>query len=157
MNDCIKTHPHLTSPSKEREKDKSSNFPSPLRERLGEGVEFARQLRKNQTDAERRIWFLLKDRRFEGLKFRRQHQIGPFTVDFCCIGMKLIVELDGGQHAVRKQLDEKRTEYLKKKGFRVLRFWNHDVLRDSQAVLEVIEKFLWEPSSQPSPFKREKE
>lgn len=101
--------------------------------------ELARALRKNQTDAERRLWSKLRNRRLGDCKFRRQQVVGPFIVDFLCMEPKLIIELDGGQHAEQQQRDEQRTRYLQALGYRVLRFWNHEVLGDFDAVLETIQ------------------
>ena len=98
----------------------------------------ARELRRNSTDAERLLWRHLRDRRLAGLKFRRQQPLGPFFADFVCLEAHLIVEVDGGQHAHRTRQDDSRTQYLCKLGFRVLRYWNNDVLRDVRAVLEEI-------------------
>jgi very-short-patch-repair endonuclease len=98
----------------------------------------ARQLRRDQTDAEQRLWAKLRDRQLGGAKFRRQHPIGPFVADFCCPQRKLVVELDGGQHAEGVAADQKRSRFLKAQGYRVLRFWNHDVLGNTEAVLERI-------------------
>ena len=95
-------------------------------------------LRKNSTDAERLLWRHLRDRRLKGHKFRRQHVIGRYIVDFVCPIEKLIVEVDGGQHASRLAYDACRTRYLASQGYRVARFWNHDVLRDVDSVLLVI-------------------
>jgi very-short-patch-repair endonuclease len=102
------------------------------------GKLLARELRKNMTDAERIIWYYLRDRRLSGWKFRRQHPIGPFIVDFICIEKRLIVEVDGGQHNLNPEIDIKRTEYLKERGYRVIRFWNNDVLKETEAVLNSI-------------------
>lgn len=96
------------------------------------------QLRKNQTDAERRLWRLLRNRSLAGYKFRRQHPIGPYICDFACIDKKLVVEVDGGQHRVEAARDDIRTAYLQAQGFNVLRFWNHEVLKETEAVLERI-------------------
>ena len=98
----------------------------------------ARRLRKNQTDAENALWYHLRARRLAGLKFRRQQPIGPFIVDFACVERCLVVELDGGQHALQEKEDKRRSGYLESKGYRVLRFWNHDVLKNMQGVLKVI-------------------
>ena len=98
-------------------------------------VDAARRLRREQTDAERVLWFRLRDRRLNGLKFRRQTPIGNYIVDFCCEASRLIVELDGGQHATRNQRDEKRTADLESRGYVVMRFWNDDVLRNIDGVL----------------------
>ena len=100
----------------------------------------ARKLRKNMTDAERKLWHFLRNRRLAGLKFRRQVPIGPYIVDFACIEKKVIVEIDGGEHNFpdHRQYDAQRTAYLEGQGFRVLRFWNNQVLSDIEAVLTVI-------------------
>ena len=103
----------------------------------------AKKLRRNSTDAETLIWARLRDRRLDGHKFRRQAPIGPYIVDFCCFSRNLIVEVDGGQHA-ESQTDNQRTRLLKTKGFRELRFWNHDVLANTEGVLEVIRAGLRE-------------
>src|SRR5690242_91192 len=101
-------------------------------------VRTARRLRRDQTDAERALWFRLRDRRLSGLKFRRQMPIKSYVVDFCCESARLIVELDGGQHAERSAEDAKRTVDLEAYGYLVLRFWNNDVLRNIDGVLETI-------------------
>src|SRR5687767_449956 len=94
-------------------------------------VPIARTLRRHQTDAERKLWFRLRDRRFAGLKFRRQMPLDRYGVDFCCESARLIVELDGGQHATRPEQDNERTKALEAMGYLVLRFWNNDVLSNS--------------------------
>jgi very-short-patch-repair endonuclease len=81
---------------------------------------------------------LLRARKMDGGKFRRQHPIGPYIVDFCCIEHRIIVELDGGQHALYVEADQRRTDFLSKLGYRVLRIWNHEVLVAPVAVLERI-------------------
>ncbi len=83
------------------------------------------------------MWSLLRDQSL-GVKFRRQHPIGSFIVDFCCVEKKLVVELDGGQHATQTESDDKRTRFLNARGYRVLRFWNDDVMGDVDNVAEVI-------------------
>jgi very-short-patch-repair endonuclease len=83
----------------------------------------ARQLRRNQTDAEQTLWARLRDRQLHGAKFRRQHPIGPFVADFCCPQEMVVVELDGGQHAEEIAADQKRSRFLEGQGYRVLRFW----------------------------------
>ena len=110
---------------------------------------FARHLRENHTDAERRLWTHLRDQRFEGLKFRRQHPVGGYIVDFYCHEAHLVIELDGGQHGEPKieDRDEARTARLEAMGIKVLRYWNHDVLARTEMVLENCMK----PSPQPSP------
>ena len=106
----------------------------------------ARRLRHDATDAERAIWRLLRNRRLSEYKFRRQHPIGPFIVDFYCHSKRLVIELDGGQHAEQVARDNRRTQWLKGRGHRVLRFWDNDVLKNSEGVLEVILSHLEEPS-----------
>ena len=100
--------------------------------------DFARELRKSQTDTERKIWSRLRNRQLAGLKFRRQHEIGPYFADFACVDLKLIVELDGGQHADDIAKDASRTAYLKQEGWTVLRFWNNETLEKTNDVLEEI-------------------
>jgi very-short-patch-repair endonuclease len=107
----------------------------------------AKKLRANMTDAERRLWYWLRARRFDGHKFKRQIPIGPYVVDFACLNRKLVVEVDGGQHA-ESWRDRTRDDYLEREGFRVLRFWNNDVLGNTQGVLEVIVSAL---EKRPSP------
>jgi very-short-patch-repair endonuclease len=113
--------------------------------------DYARDLRTRATDAERRLWARLRNRRLLGVKFRRQDPVGPYIVDFCSRELKLIVELDGGQHATQAEYDAKRTEYLEASGYRVVRFWNNDVLRDAEAVVERIARLVGDPSPRPSP------
>ena len=99
----------------------------------------ARNLRTSSTDAERLIWRSLRNRVLFNCKFRRQFPTGPYIADFACIEKQLIVELDGGQHAVDANRDETRTTYMEAQGYRVLRFWNNDVLLQTKAVLETIQ------------------
>ena len=94
------------------------------------------------TEAERLLWQHLRSRQLAGWKFRRQHALGPFIVDFVCIAKKLIVEVDGGQHAVDLEQDAKRSRYFRTKGYRILRFWNNEVLKQPEAVLEAIDREL---------------
>ena len=96
-------------------------------------VRVERRLRGQQTDAERKLWFALRDRRLDGFKFVRQEAIGPFIVDFACREQKLIIEVDGGQHADNAR-DVARDAYLANEGYRVLRFWNNDVLTNREGV-----------------------
>ena len=111
--------------------------------------ELARKLRKSSTDAELRLWLHLKNRGLGGFKFRRQHPIPPYVVDFVCLEQKLIVELDGGQHAEQIARDAERTACLVSKGFRVIRFWNDDALKQIDAVLEEILRQLSAPHPNP--------
>jgi lysyl-tRNA synthetase class 2 len=101
-------------------------------------VAIARKLRRGQTDAERELWFRLRDRRLAGLKFRRQMPLGRYVVDFCCESAHLVVEVDGGQHAVALEQDAARTSELEAMGYLVLRFWNNDVLSNADGVVESI-------------------
>jgi very-short-patch-repair endonuclease len=96
---------------------------------------FANRLRINQTDAEKLLWFALRNRQIDKLKFRRQVPLGPYIADFVCLENKLIVELDGGQHADAVKYDEARTRWLEGDGFHVIRFWNNDVLSNREGVL----------------------
>jgi adenine-specific DNA-methyltransferase len=112
---------------------------------------FARHLRRNQTEAEQRLWYFFRARRFDDHKFRRQKPMGPYVVDFCCVKARLIIEIDGGQHAERTKADQERTNYLNRQGFRVIRFWNHDVLDRTEYVLQEIWRALQPPSPRPLP------
>jgi very-short-patch-repair endonuclease len=95
----------------------------------------ASHLRTNSTDAERHLWQFLRNRQLGGYKFRRQHPLPPYTVDFVCLERRLIVELDGGQHAEAIAYDAARTDYLEQSGYLVLRFWNDEALSNTQEVL----------------------
>ena len=99
-------------------------------------TKIAKTLRKSHTNAELRLWKHLKTRQIEGTKFRRQQPIGRFIVDFVCFEKKVIIDVDGGQHS--KEVDKARDQGLIEQGFRVLRFWNNDVLQNTEGVLEVI-------------------
>ncbi len=118
----------------------------------------ARNLRRNMTDAERLLWRYLRDRQLHRWKFRRQHLIEPFIVDFVCLEQKLIIEIDGGQHALNEEADRKRSNNLIRHGYKIVRFWNNEVLKNIDSVLEVILSALSEsPSPQPSPPRGEGE
>ncbi|MEZ5785835.1 MAG: DUF559 domain-containing protein [Xanthobacteraceae bacterium] len=114
-------------------------------------TEAARHLRRRQTDAERQLWFRLRDRRLVGLKFKRQVPVGTFVVDFLCADARLIVELDGGQHQARSQADANRTSTLEKMGYLVVRYWNNDVLSNIDGVLQDIVATLPREPSPPHP------
>ncbi|OHD71249.1 MAG: DNA (cytosine-5-)-methyltransferase [Spirochaetes bacterium RBG_16_49_21] len=101
-------------------------------------VYFARQLRKNQTEAEKKLWKYLKSKQVKGLKFRRQEPIGSYIVDFACFENKLVIELDGSQHIEDKENDIERDDWLKSQGFAVIRFWNNEVMNNIDGVLAVI-------------------
>src|SRR5579871_5286131 len=110
----------------------------------------ARRLRRNQSDAEYALWTELRGHKFHGLKFRRQHPLGPYIVDFCCIDKRLIIELDGSQHLETLEYDERRTAFLHREGFRVVRFWNDEVLMAMEAVLDKLRLVLVVDSAAPS-------
>jgi very-short-patch-repair endonuclease len=103
----------------------------------------ARRLRLESTDTERRLWAVLRDRRLAGYRFRRQHPIGNFIVDFACTKHHLIIEVDGSQHADSED-DQRRTSLLEAEGWRVIRFWDNDALTNTEgvllAVLEALQK-----------------
>jgi very-short-patch-repair endonuclease len=105
----------------------------------------AKALRANMTDAERRLWYLLRAHRFNGVKIKRQVPIGPYIVDFVSFERRLIFEVDGGQHA-DSEADQRRTRWLEGEGFRVLRFWNNEVLKNTSGVLETILSAIADPS-----------
>jgi very-short-patch-repair endonuclease len=98
----------------------------------------AGELRRNQTEAEAKLWSCLRAHRMAGVQFRRQHAIGNYIVDFCSPRRKLVIELDGSQQLNQAVYDAERTRYLEAKGYRVLRFWNHQVIKEIDAVLNVI-------------------
>ncbi|MGH8053425.1 MAG: endonuclease domain-containing protein [Stenotrophomonas sp.] len=117
-------------------------------------LKFAKQLRSNMTDAEHLLWRHLRARRLLGQKFRRQQPIGPYVVDFVHFGVRLIVEADGGQHNESVH-DFKRDAWLESQGFKILRFWNNEILGNGDAVLEVILATVSALSPNPSPVKGE--
>ena len=119
-------------------------------------TQYARSLRIDQTDVEKRLWRELRNRQLDGFKFRRQHGIGPYIVDFICIEAGLVVELDGGQHADQVSYDARRSVLIEAAGYRVVRFWNSDVLENIEGVVERIHELLaGGPSPQPSPQRGE--
>ena len=99
--------------------------------------DFAKALRQNMTDAERQLWKHLRAHRLLEQKFRRQQPIGPYTVDFVHFGARLIIECDGGQHN-ESATDPQRDAWLKQQGFQILRFWNHEILHQTESVLTAI-------------------
>jgi len=113
--------------------------------------QYARRLRRSQTDAERKLWSRLRDRRLAGTRFRRQHPIGPYIADFCRTEGKLVVELDGGQHALQKRSDAERTAFLAGQGYRVIRFWDNEALTSTEGVLLRIIEALGVKGTFPSP------
>ena len=98
----------------------------------------ARELRKNPTDAERKLWIHLQRRQIGGHKFRRQHILGPYIVDFICLEKRLIIEVDGGHHDELIAHDARRSHWLESRGFRVIRFWNNQGLKEIEVVQKVI-------------------
>ena len=112
----------------------------------------ARQSRRKQTDAEKAVWEILRRKQISGFKFRRQESIGPYIVDFVSFGNKLIIEIDGGQHNEigARSRDEARSAFLRSRGYKVMRFWNNDVLVNREAVAESIRAAL-ERQDTPSP------
>jgi crossover junction endodeoxyribonuclease RuvC len=116
----------------------------------------ARQLRRDSTDVEKKLWQRLRSAQALGVSFRKQHPIGGYIVDFCAPSVKLVIELDGGQHADALAADRKRTAFLERQGFSVIRFWNNEVAANIdgvlQAILNAIAKQKTTPP-QPSPFR----
>ena len=135
----------------------TSKFPSPsMGEGQGEGnhnlkntlLSPARALRQSSTDAESLLWKHLRAKRFKKLKFKRQEPIGKYIVDFVCYEKRIIIEVDGGQHSADKDKDHERDNWFRGEGFKVLRFWNHEVLTQTDAVLTAIMMNCFEtPSS----------
>ena len=98
---------------------------------------FARAMRKNPTEAEKKLWYALRDRRLQGTKFRRQQPVGPFIADFVCVAKQLVIEADGNHHA-ESDGDVRRDAFFRAQGYQVLRFSNHDILREPESVLATI-------------------
>jgi very-short-patch-repair endonuclease len=109
----------------------------------------AKALRKDFTDTERLLWKYLRAKQMEGYKFRRQEPIGSYIVDFVCQEKRIIIELDGGQHSVERERDNKRDNWLEEQGYKVLRFWNNEVLTNTEGILEVIKDCLNHPPLTP--------
>jgi very-short-patch-repair endonuclease len=107
-------------------------------------IAFARKLRQSRTDAERALWAKLRNKQLEGVKFRRQQPLGRYVVDFLSFERRIIVEIDGGQHNEEEvsKRDEERTAWLQERGYRVLRFWNNEVLANMEGVVEKIREAL---------------
>ncbi|WP_386065952.1 endonuclease domain-containing protein [Tahibacter sp. UC22_41] len=110
--------------------------------------QFVKTLRRDMTEAERRLWFHLRAHRFEGQKFRRQQALGPYVVDFVHFAARLVVEADGSQHGESAR-DSTRDAWLASRGFRVLRFWNDEILQRTEAVIEAIAAALREAAPSP--------
>ncbi len=98
-------------------------------------IKLARELRHSQTDAENLLWAKLRLIRSNGVRFRRQHPVGHYIVDFACLEKRLIIEVDGGQHAENEEKDKRRTKWLEDEGYRVIRFWDNDVLTNIEGVI----------------------
>jgi very-short-patch-repair endonuclease len=124
-----------TSPARGEGKSGGSAFAKPEMRRR------ARTLRINMTNAERKLWYALRDRRFAGFKFRRQVPLGPFIADFVCFEERLVIEVDGGQHADSVQ-DRRRDRWFAANDFRVIRFWNNQVLSNLEGVMSVLAQAL---------------
>ncbi len=129
--------------------------PLPLRERVRERgsdtlLPLAKGMRRHMSDAEKLLWHYLRAHKLLGYKFRRQVIIEPYIVDFVCLEAMLIIEADGGQHAEQQSYDEQRTAHLESLGYRVLRFWNHEILNELESVLDQIASEL-SGSPLPSP------
>ncbi|MDO8473711.1 MAG: endonuclease domain-containing protein [Dehalococcoidia bacterium] len=112
----------------------------------------SRGLRHHPTDAERLLWAKLRNKHVGGFIFRRQHSIGPYVVDFVCLKHKLVIEIDGSQHAAMSMVaaDTKGTNFLKMQGYRVLRVWNNEATTNTEGVVEMIRRCLAEDSPSPS-------
>jgi very-short-patch-repair endonuclease len=110
----------------------------PSRRTTPTGYEVARKLRKEPTPAETKLWAYLRGGKLNGVSFRRQHALSNFIVDFVSIKKKLVIELDGSQHLEQEQYDHERSKYLKSQGYKVIRFWNNQVMSDIDGVLRAI-------------------
>ena len=118
---------------------------SRVRERVGvraAAKDRARELRGQMTEAETLLWQHLRGRRFQDFKFRRQRALGPYILDFVCLEVGLVIEIDGGQHAEQRAYDQARTALIETQGLTVIRFWNHEVMNETSAVLEKIWQML---------------
>jgi very-short-patch-repair endonuclease len=114
-------------------------------------TKYAKKLRRNSTQAEALLWRSLKARQLDGIKFRRQQPVGKFIVDFVCFEKRIVIELDGGQHAITKSRDNDRDRWLADKGFIIMRFWNNDLFENLDGVLAVIRQQCLSRAS-PSPY-----
>ena len=138
-------HSPLEGESARGRSPQSSRWGEMKRSYTQQTLERAKTLRQSQTDAEGLLWHYLRRKQLDGYKFRRQQPIGPYIVDFACMSRKLVIELDGGQHAERHAYDETRDDYLRGKGYRILRFWNNEVFQNCMDVLEAVYQALVSP------------
>ncbi len=134
----VKTHPstslrEATFPAEEGEESKSRRA-----KRTVFAQKLARRLRKQPTDAERRLWYFLHKKQLDGLRFKRQEAIGNYVADFVCPALKLVIEVDGGQHGIAVERDAARTAWLEAQGYSVIRFWNNEVMDNIEGVLTEI-------------------
>jgi very-short-patch-repair endonuclease len=114
-------------------------------------MERARELRRNSNEAERRLWWKLRGHQLSGFKFRRQHPVGPYIADFVCLPARLVIEVDGETHGSdqREAMDARRTDEIERAGYRVIRFWNDEIMTNMEGVLETIFENLY--PGRPSP------
>ena len=117
----------------------------------------AKELHRNMSPAEAKLWKYLRAHRMDNVHFRNQHAIGNYIVDFCAPRKKLIIELDGSQHLDQAEYDEERTKYLETRGYKVLRFWNNDVMNQLETVLQTIWNALKDEEQDPSKATHERE
>ena len=145
-------HSPLEGESARGRSPQSSRWGEIKRSYTQQTLEKAKTLRQDHTDAEGLLWHYLRNKQLDGYKFRRQQPIGPYIVDFACMSRKLVIELDGGQHAEQHNHDKKHDDYLRGKGYRILRFWNNEVFQNGMDVLEAVYQALVDPPPhQPSP------
>jgi very-short-patch-repair endonuclease len=121
---------------------KSIKYSMPPKRSNPKTMHFAGELRRNPTPAEQKLWAVLRNQQIDGIRFRRQHAIGNFIVDFCAPRKKLVIELDGSQHLEQHEYDNERTIFLKSQGYQVFRFWNMDVMKDLRGVITTIQHAL---------------
>jgi very-short-patch-repair endonuclease len=118
----------------------------------GGAIRRARALRRDMTEAERKIWKMFRSRRFAGYKLRRQVPLERYIVDFACHEARLVIEIDGGQHGSSSESEIERSEFLKKEGYKILRFWNNEVLANPEGVLSQILDVLLTDHPHPNPL-----
>jgi len=111
----------------------------------------AGELRKELTPAERKLWAHLRNNQLKGINFRRQHAVGKYIPDFCAVQEKLIIELDGSQHLEQEEYDAERTKYLEEQGYKVIRFWNNQVMNDMNGVILAITNAINPPPPPSAP------